>query len=199
MILLTEAVFASSKIYLIRHAEVQIKNPGWCNTKETQSYKEEYNIAHVRNFKPEIVLSKLDNPETIDSVFCSPQLRALETARLLFNNQVALKINENLMELDYPVIRFPYLKLPVKAWQTMSRISWMAGVNRKEKPTLKQRKQSLEEYSEKLIGFAEEHGKSIVIAHGAVNREIIKILKNRGWKLEEKDGFGNLSVNCLVK
>ena len=199
MILLSEVVFASSKIYLIRHAEVQIKNPGWCNTKETQSYKEEYNIAQVRNFNPEIVLEKIDNSELIDTIFCSPQLRALETANLLFNKQVALKINKNLMELDYSVIRVPLLRLPVKVWQTISRISWMAGVNRKEIPTLKQRKQSLEEYSSELITFAERHGESVVIAHGAVNREMIKILKKKGWKLEEKDGFGNLSVNCLIK
>ena len=199
LILLSEAVFASSKIYLIRHAEVQIKNPGWCNTKETQSYKEEYNIAHVRNFNPEIVLEKIDNPELIGTVFCSPQSRAIETAGLLFDKQVALKINENLMELDYSVVRIPVIKLPVKAWQTISRISWMAGVNRKDKPTLKQRKQSLEAYTSELITFAEKHGESVVIAHGAVNRELIKILKKKGWKLEEKDGFGNLSVNCLIK
>ena len=199
LILLTEAVFASSKIYLIRHAEVQIKNPGWCNTKETQSYKEEYNIAQVRNFNPDIVLEKIDNSESIDTVFCSPQLRALETAGLLFNNQIALNINKNLMELDYSVIRVPLLKLPVKVWLTISRISWMAGVNRKENPTLKQRIQSLEEYSNELIAFTEMHGESVVIAHGAVNREMIKILKKKGWKLGEKDGFGNLSVNCLIK
>lgn len=147
MILLSETVFASSKIYLIRHAEVQIDNPGWCNTKETQSYKEEYNNAHIRNFNSEIVLYKIDNPETIDTVFCSPQIRAVETAGLLINNQVALKIDKNLMELDYPVIRFPIIKLPVKAWQTISRISWMAGSNQNKEPTYRQRKLSLEKYS----------------------------------------------------
>lgn len=198
MILLSEAAFASSKIYIIRHAKVQIENPGWCNTKETQSFKNDYNTAQIHTFEPEIVLNQIDHPELIDSVFCSPQLRAIETANILFNKQVTLKIDNNLMELDYPVIQMPVIKIPVKVWLTISRISWMAGVNRKEKPTLKQRKQSLDFFSDELITYAETHGKSIVIAHGAVNRELIKILKEKGWKFEDKDGFGNLSVNCLV-
>jgi len=192
-------VFAESKIYIIRHAKVKIENPGWSNTGEIQSYKEEYNTAQIEVFDPEIVLNRIDHPELIDTVFCSPQSRAIETANLLFNNQVNLKIDNNLMELDYPVIGLPLIKMPVKTWLTISRISWMAGINRKEKPTLKQRKASLEFFSNEIIAFAETHEKSVVIAHGMVNRELIKILKMKGWKFENRDGFGNLSVNCLIK
>jgi hypothetical protein len=37
------------------------------------------------------------------------------------------------------------------------------------------------------------------VAHGMVNRELVKILKNHGWEYCEngKDGYGNLSVNCF--
>lgn len=192
-------IFASSRIYLIRHAAVQINNPGWCNTQTAHNYREQYNINSVQVYDAERVLNKIDHPETIDTIFCSPQLRAVQTAILLFNNQVSLNINENLMELDYPVIQFPLIKLPVKAWLTISLISWMAGNNQDKKPTYRQRKQSLENYSNELIIYAETYGKSIVIAHGMVNRELIKILKKKGWKFENRDGYGNLSVNCLVK
>ena len=192
-------VFAGSKIYLIRHAAVHIENPGWSSAQRIQSYKEEYNIAHVKVFAPEAILNRIDHPETIDSVFCSPQLRAIETANLLFNKQMNLKIDNNLMELDYPVIRMPLIKMPVKTWLTISRISWMAGINQNNKPTYKQRKKDLKFLSNELITYAEKHGKSVVIAHGMVNRELIRILKKKGWKFEQKDGLGNLSVNCLVK
>jgi len=192
-------IIASSRIYLIRHAAVQIDNPGWGNTQTAYNYREQYNINSVHVYDAEIVLNKIDHPETIDTVFCSPQLRAVQTAVLLFNNQVSLNINENLMELDYPVIQFPLIKLPADAWLTISLISWMAGNNHGKKPTYRQRKQSLEIYSTELINYAETHGKAVVIAHGMVNRELIKILKKKGWKFENRDGYGNLSVNCLVK
>ncbi len=192
-------IFAGSKIYLIRHAAVQIENPGWCKVKRAHSYKEEYNNAHVRVFDPGVVLNRIDQSETIDTVFCSPQLRAVQTAELLFNKQVVLKIDEGLMELDYPVIRFPLIKLPLNAWLIISRVLWMAGNTRKEKPTLRQRKAGLEKISNELISYAGIHGKSVVVAHGMVNRELIRILKKKGWEFEHKDGFGNLSVNCLVK
>jgi broad specificity phosphatase PhoE len=75
----------------------------------------------------------------------------------------------------------------------------MAGNNQEENPTYRQRKQDLEIYSNEIITYAETHGNSVVVAHGVVNRELIKILKKKGWKFEHRDGYGNLSVNCLVK
>jgi len=199
LIILSINVFASSKIYLIRHAIVQIENPGWCNTQTTYTYKDDYNKYSVEVFEQEIVLKKIEHPETIDTVFCSPQLRAIQTANLLFDKQVILRINKNLKELQYTIISFPVLKLPVRIWQAISLISWMASNNQEEYPTYRQRKQDLEIYSNEIITYAETHGKSVVVAHGVVNRELIKILKKKGWKFEHRDGYGNLSVNCLVK
>ena len=199
LIFLSDNVFASSKIYLIRHATVPMENPGWCSTQIAFKYKLTYNTTSVQIFDPDVVLRKIDHPETIDSVFCSPKLRAIQTANLLFGNQVKLNINENLMELDYPVIQLPLIKLPVKVWLTASLISWMAGNSHNEKPTYKQRKQDLENYSNELITFAETHEKTAVVAHGVVNRELIRILKRKGWKIVNRDGNGNLSVNCLIK
>ena len=198
LIYLSVNAFSSSKIYLIRHATVPIENPGWCSAQIAYKYRVVYNKTSVLEFDPDKVLKKIDFPETIDTVFCSPQLRAIQTAELLFDKKVNLKINKNLMELDYPVIQWPLIRLPVKVWLTTSLISWMAGKKQVGKPTYRQRKQSLEHYSNELINYAKTHGKTVVIAHGVVNRELIKILKKKGWKFEHRDGYGNLSVNCLV-
>ena len=192
-------IFATSKIYLIRHAKVKIDNPGWSNARIAYNYREQYNINPVWEFDAESVLNKIENHETIDTVFCSPQSRALQTAVLLFNTQVKLRINENLMEMNYPVIQFPLLKLPVRVWHTISLVSWMAGINKHDVSIYKYRKQNLEDYSAEIVNYAEKHGKAVVVAHGVLNSELIKILKKRGWKFEQKDGFGNLSVNCMVK
>ncbi len=199
MSILTTNINATSRIYLIRHAPVQIDKPDWGTTQTAHNYREQYNINSVHNYDAQAVLNKIDHPETVDMIFCSPQLRAFQTAVLLFNNQVSLKINKNLMELDYSVISVPYLKLPVNAWLAISWFSWVAGNNPDKKQTYKERKENLEIYSEEIITYAETHGKSIVVAHGMINRELIKILQKKGWKFEKKDGNGNLSVNCLVK
>jgi len=199
LIFLSVNTYASSKIYLIRHAAVQIENPGWGNTQTARTYREQYNLNSVQQYDAERVLNKIDNPETIDMVFCSPQLRAIQTAVSLFNDKVKLFVNKNLMELDFSVIRVPLIRLPVKAWLGISIISWMTGINKDNKLTYRQRKQSLKDYSDEIITYAETHGKSIVVAHGLVNRELIRILKKKGWKFENRDGLGNLSVNCLVK
>lgn len=198
LIFLSVNAFSNSKIYLIRHATVPIENPGWCSSQIANEYKVLYNNTSVQKFNPESVLKKIDGFETIDTVFCSPQLRAKQTAELLFDKSINLKINKNLMELDYPVIKWPLLKLPVKVWLTTSLIAWMAGNNQNKELTYRQRKDYLENYSLILIAYAETHGKTVIVAHGVVIREIIKILKKKGWSFEDKDGYGNLSVNCLI-
>ncbi len=73
----------------------------------------------------------------------------------------------------------------------------MAGINNDSIPTYRQRKQSLENYSEEVIDFAGRNGKCVIVAHGVVNRELIRILMKKGWEYEDKEGYKNLSVNCL--
>lgn len=199
LISLPQNVSAGPKIYIIRHAEVDIEKPGWCSSKKAYIYREDYNKAPIRYFDPKVTLIKIDNPEEVDTVFCSPQLRAIQTALILFNNSVILNINDNLMELQYPVIKWPVIRMPARVWTSISLLIWMAGIKNDTIPTYRQRKKSLEIYSEEIIDFAERHGKCIIVAHGVVNREVIRILKKKGWKFEDEGGYGNLSVNCLKK
>lgn len=198
-IFLSLSSFAQHKIYLIRHANVDIEKPGWSNAKSAQIFKEEYNRSDIQEFDPELVLSKIDNTEKIDAIFCSPQLRAIQTAYILFDKQVIRRIDTNLMEFDYSVNRIPLIRLPVNTWLAMSRISWMIGNSISKKPTYRERKDNLEIFVDEIIEHAEKNGKSVVVAHGMLNRELIRILKKKGWTFENKDGFGNLSVNCLIK
>ena len=121
---LSDDIFAGSKIYLIRHAPVLIESPGWCDADGALSYKEEYNTAQIYTFDPERVLDRISNHESSDTVFCSPQLRAVLTADQLFHDDVILRIDENLRELDFPVILLPLVKLPISVWLVISRSSW---------------------------------------------------------------------------
>ena len=189
LIIISLDVLAISKIYLIRHAEVQIENPGWCRSETAIEYKKQYNKNHIQEFKKDIVLEKIDSYRSIDTVFCSPQKRAIETANAIFNKSVILNINDNLMELDYPVINMDLIKLPLKVWLTISFIKWIAGNNVEGHLSYKEKKHKLESYSDELIAYAETNKICVVIAHGMLNRELIKILKNKGWRLEYNEGL----------
>ncbi len=187
------------RIYLIRHGAVNIESPGWSGSKGAYAYRVRYNKAPIRDFDPAATLKKVGDLSSIDTIFTSPQARAIQTASILFGHNAILRTNNNLMEFQYKVVRWPLVQMPVRAWLATSFIAWKAGNNADSLPTYRQRKQCIEVYSDELIRYAEEHGKTIVVAHGIVNRELIKILKKKGWKLKTRDGNGNLSVNCLEK
>jgi len=199
IILPERTTFANPKIYLIRHAAVDLVKPGWGTSKNSSEYKEAYNFAGTETFNPEEVLQKIKNYGNLDTVFCSPQKRALETALMLFNENVVLRTDSVLAELDYPVVNVPVIQLPVKGWLFISRITWMTGINCGEKTGYKERIDELNTFSDELVKFAHRNGQAVVVAHGMVNRELVKILKNHGWEYCEngKDGYRNLSVNCL--
>lgn len=190
---------ACPKIYIIRHAEVQFDRPGWGSSLEAYVFKAEYNSSPIRNFDPGPTLAKIENHEHVDTVFCSPQARAIQTTKLLFGEKVGLRINENLMELQYQVLDWSFINMPVRAWLASSMLVWMMGANDNDIPSYRERKRKLECFSEEIIAYSEIHGSGIVIAHAVLNRELIRILKKRGWKLEHREGYENLSVNCLVK
>lgn len=190
---------STPKIYLIRHAAVDLKKPGWGTSKNSAEYKKTYNFAEIEAFNPEEVLQKIENHENQDTIFCSPQHRAQVTALMLFGEHAVLKTDSVLTELDYPVVQIPIIQLPVKGWLIISRITWLAGINRGEKTGYKDRVEELNVFAEELIKFAHRNGLAVVVAHGMLNRELVKILRARGWEYCEngKDGYGNLSVNCL--
>jgi broad specificity phosphatase PhoE len=200
LIILSEiTVFANPKIYLIRHAAVDLQKPGWGTSKNSAEYKEAYNFTGIEAFNPEEVLQKIENHGRLDSVFCSPQSRALETAEMLFGANMVLQTDSVLAELDYPVVQIPVLQLPVKGWLFVSRVSWMAGINRGEKIRYRDRLEELNVFTDDMVKYAHRNGLAVVVAHGMLNRELLKILKTRGWEFCKygKDGYGNLSVNCL--
>ncbi|RLD37181.1 MAG: hypothetical protein DRI74_07380 [Bacteroidetes bacterium] len=116
LIFISSQALAGSRIYLIRHATVDIKKPGWCSAKVARDYKAVYDTALIQTFNPRLVLDKIDHSDGIDTVFCSPQFRAIQTVDILFDKNVIRKTDVNLMEFDYPVSRIPLIRLPLKAW-----------------------------------------------------------------------------------
>lgn len=188
-----------SKIYLIRHAKVDIKNPGWGNSKAAHLYKKQYNRSPIRNFNANEIKEKIENFETVDTVFCSPLKRAAETASIIFGEDAVIKRDSVLAELDNPIVKFPVVQLPVKVWLLISRGTWMMGINGKEKEDYQHRKKELQVYTQKLIEYTNTHEVTVVVAHGMLNWELKKILKEQGWKPGNHYDSSILSVNYFEK
>ncbi len=191
-------LFAQSEIYLIRHAQVELETPGWINYKAAIAHKQTYNHSPIMAFDADEVLAKIDHNDAIDTVFVSPQPRARETATQIFGNQVFYRVEPRLKELDYPVVRIPVLLLPTAVWLGISRVTWMLGLNNRQMPTLKEEIQELELMADELTVFAGRNQRTVVVAHGMVNRQLKKILKRKGWHIIENEGHKNLAVNKLV-
>ena len=158
-----------------------------------------YNRSPIRNFNANEIKEKIENFETVDTVFCSPLKRAAETASIIFGEDVVIKTDSVLAELDYPVVKFPAVQLPVKVWLLISRGTWIMGINGKEKENYQCRKKELWIYSQKLMEYTSTHEITIVVAHGMVNRELKRILKEQGWKPGNHYDFSTLSVNYFEK
>lgn len=190
---------ANPRIFVIRHALVLLEKPGWVSSESAAQYKTAYNNAPIAILSPYDVLQMIEGYESTDSIFSSPQSRALRTAELLFGSNAVIIADSTLMELDYEVVQIPFLHLPVNTWLLISRISWMMGVHRGGLPARKERVKDLYLLSDEVIRYAQSNSVAVIVAHGLVNREFIKILKSRGWTYcqQGRGGFGNLSVNCL--
>ena len=191
-------LFAQSEIYLIRHAQVELETPGWRSYKTAIAHKQTYNHSPIMAFDAADVLAKIDHYNSIDTVFVSPQSRARETAAKIFGNHVYYRVEPGLKELDYPVVRIPVLIMPTPVWLGLSRATWMMGLNNQQMPTLKEEMHELKIVADELIDYAERNQRTVVVAHGMVNRQLKKILKQRGWRVAENEGHKNLAVNKLV-
>ncbi len=191
-------LFAQSEIYLIRHAQVDLDTPGWINYKAVIAHKQKYNQSPIMAFDADEVLAKIDHNNAIDTIFVSPQARARQTAAQMFGSRVHYRVEPRLKELDYPVVRIPVLIMPTPVWLGLSRATWMLGVNNREIPTLKEEMEELKIVADELISFAERNQRTVIVAHGMVNRQLKKILKRRGWRVMENEGHKNLAVNKLV-
>ena len=175
------------EIYLIRHASVDLKKPVLCNLYEIYNYKKLYNKSDIIPFNPDIVLNQIYNSQKIDTVFCSTQLRAIQTSKMLFDSTVIIVGNNGFNELDYNIINIPLIYLPTDIWLGVSRIF---SPNLYDKDSTKQAVSIVSKY-------AIVHGKAILVGHGLKNRKIVRLLKRQGWKKCSKISYSNLSVICM--
>jgi len=185
-----------SQIIIIRHGEPAMNKKGWKNRDEAIQYTKMYDSVGVYDFDKEPICLRIHE---IDTLFTSKLPRAIDTAEKTFNDEIAMKQMELFNEFERKIIKFPNIKLPRKFWSATSRILWTMGLNNKGIESFSQAKDRARNAALFLDNHANIHGKTVLFAHGFLNKYISKYLKKSGYKVLNLDGQKYLGAYYFYK
>ena len=184
------------QIALIRHGEPALNKKGWFTRTEAIQFIHDYDSVGVEPIHDmPFVLHRGD----MRIIHTSTLNRAKHTARLIFGDNAVYNADPLFREFERKIVAFPNIKMPLKFWLLSARLTWLLGVNDAAIESYKEAKRRAQEASEKLIQYAEEDPKVVLVAHGFLNRQLVKNLKKKGWTLVRKGGSDYLATSLLVK
>jgi len=184
------------RIFLIRHYEPNVERKGFFNAKEAVKFIGDYDVA-------DLVKTPFNHPtglpEVVTKVYCSMLPRAIQTARLLFGNEVELVQDAAFNEFQRRIFHLPLLRFPIEVWLAGARMLWLLGLNNKGIESFKKARNRARECAGTLAMHAEIEQDVILVAHGFLNAFIRQALKKQGWQVLRHTGNGYLGVTELVK
>lgn len=184
------------QIILIRHGEPALKKSGWFNREEAKQFIRDYDSVGV---EPISYLPVLIQERDLQVIHTSTLNRAMHTARLVFGDNISYQEQALFREFERKIIGFPNVKMPLKIWLNSSRILWLLGGNDQNIESFREARERAEQGSMRLSEYAIKERKVALVAHGFLNRYLIKKLKKAGWHLVRKGGSGYLAASLLVK
>jgi broad specificity phosphatase PhoE len=184
------------QIMLIRHGDPIIDTKGWFYFYEASNFVDAYDTVGVYYVDHAPVSIQ---PGEILHVYCSPLQRAKSTAEQLFGDQFDIIYDSSFVEFKNEIIPLPWIRLPLKFWRVSSRLVWMAGLHSSQVPSLSQQKDRSREVAARLGQLANKEKRVVLVAHGLLNRYIIRYLKKDGWQHSFDGGYGYLNVQVLSK
>lgn len=185
-----------SQIILIRHGEPALYKKGWRKRSEVIQFVHDYDSVGV--YSPSFEPIQIQKGE-LKTIHVSAIPRAISTAQQIISQHELFQTDSIFREFERKIFRFPNLKLPIKFYLTGSRIFWLMGWNDKGIESKKLAKERSRKAAEILITDADQNGKSLLIAHGFLNRYLEKYLKKQGWVSVFDGGHHYLSQKVLVK
>lgn len=184
------------QIMLIRHGKPIINKKGYFNFYEAEGYIKEYDSTGVETFAQNPICI---DPNEVKEIYCSPLNRSRQTARMLFGPEFRIVINSRFREFERRIYPIPAVSFKLKFWLLLSRLSWILGGNDDGIESFKQAKQRARGNAQLLAERAQKDQKVILVAHGFLNRFLVKYLEDLGWEHVRDGGSGYLSVQVLVK
>jgi broad specificity phosphatase PhoE len=183
------------QIMLIRHGNPEISRNGWFSYKDARNYIKAYDTVGIRPIvKPPVILA---SDEEI-KIFSSSLFRAYDTALKIFGEEATINVDSTFIEFQREITPLPLI-LPIKGWTGISRFFWMIGLHSSDIPSLRSEKSRAAMDAELLGEAAMQHGKVILVAHGFLNKYIIRNLKKNGWDHSYNGGNDYLAVQVLTK
>ncbi len=184
------------QIMLVRHGKPELSREDWFTRKEAEAFIRAYDSVGIYHYE--------GSPLTLESndvkqFYTSKLRRAIHTAELISEEKVPIVQNELFNEFQRKIISFPNIKMPLGFWLVCSRGFWVMGLNRKGIESFGQAKKRAKLGAKTLEGYAKEEKRTILVAHGFLNKYLRKYLKKRGWVLIKTGGQKHLGVSLLVK
>ncbi len=184
------------QIMLIRHAVPKIKRKGWTTFYEADDLRQAYDTVEVYEISDSPVRI---HPEEVENIRSSPLIRARSTAEQLFKPNYTIIYDSTFIEFRNEIIPIPWIKLPLKFWKVTSRLFWMAGLHSENVPSLSNEKQRARAGAAKLAKWVKEEKRIVLVAHGFLNRYLIRYLKKAGWQHSFDGGYSFSNVQVLTK
>jgi len=184
------------QIIIIRHGEPAMNKKGWKNRQEAIRYTEMYDSVGIYDFEQKPICLR---DQDVDTIFTSQLPRAINTCEKTFENNIPMHSMKLFNEFERKVIKFPNIKLPRQFWSITTRIVWMMGFNHKGIESFSEAKMRANDAANYLDNNAQNHGSTVLFAHGFINRYIKKYLKKSGYKVIDMDGKKYLGAYYFYK
>jgi broad specificity phosphatase PhoE len=184
------------QIILIRHGEPALKKDGKAKRQEAKNFIIAYDTVGIYSPKYYPVLL---GDEEISTIQTSSINRARHTASLIFGEDYIFKPDTLFREFERKILGFPNIKQPLKWWLVESRILWLLGANHKGIESFKEARSRAKRGAEKLELLANDDRKVILVAHGFLNRYLVKYLKKQNWVVIYDGGKDYLASWLLVR
>jgi len=184
------------QIILVRHGEPALKKDGKAKRQEAKDFIIAYDTVGI--YSPEYYPVLLKDGE-IDDIQTSSINRARHTARLIFGEDYKFKPDTLFREFERKILGFPNIKQPLKWWLVESRILWLLGANHKGIESFRDAKSRAKRGVEMLEQISGDDRKTILVAHGFLNRYLVKYLRKRNWVVIYDGGKDYLASWLLVR
>ena len=181
------------QIMVMRHGKPLLEKKKKYTWEEANEYIQAYDTVGVEAFEMESVCV----PDGVNEMYCSNLGRSINTAEYLSKNNIPLISDERFREFERQILPIPGIKMPLSFWLITARIPWIFGFGEIE--SLKNARNRSKEVAAFLDKNAHENKKTVLVAHGFLNRFLEKSLKKEGWTQVKDGGHDYLSVSVYTK
>ena len=181
------------QIMVMRHGKPLLEKKKKYTWKEAEEYIRAYDTVGVETFEATTVCI----PDGVNELYCSNLGRSISTAKFIAKDSLPLISDEKFREFERQILHIPSIKMPLSFWLVTARIPWIFGSSEIE--SLKEARKRSNEVAKFLDESARKEKKTMLVAHGFLNRFLEKSLKKEGWQQVRNGGHDYLSVSIYTK